>query len=86
MIIHIKGNEITMPYNESLDLSGLGTISIQRASYVEPGEDGKWTAAMVGGPVLGPFNKRSEALKAEVQWLEENLANIQGKDKTHDRR
>ena len=37
-----------------------------------PTPDGRWTADMtpVGGPVLGPFDRRSEALEAEHAWLE----------------
>lgn len=32
---------------------------------------GKWWADLlpVGGPVLGPFDKRQEALDAETEWL-----------------
>lgn len=52
-----------------------GKVSIQRASHVEPTDDGRWTADMEpsGGPVLGPFDDRSVALKAEVKWLQDNL-------------
>jgi hypothetical protein len=59
-------------YGEAIDLSQLGTLSIARGSHVEPEADGRWTADMgpVGGPVLGPFPHRSEALAAERQWLE----------------
>jgi hypothetical protein len=51
----------------------MGTVTIARASHVEPNEDGQWFAQMVGGPVLGPFAKRSAALAAEVAWLESNV-------------
>lgn len=55
----------------------VGSISISRASHVEPTADGTgWTADMapVGGPVLtaddgGPFRTRAEALAAEHAWL-----------------
>lgn len=52
----------------------IGTIHIKRASHVEPTLDGRWTADMTpsGGPVLGPFQTRSEALEREVEWLEAN--------------
>jgi hypothetical protein len=45
-----------------------------RASHVEPDDRGRWLADLspIGGPVLGPFDRRSEALEAEVTWLEEN--------------
>ena len=59
-------------YSDGLDLTALGACSIQRASGVEPDGLGQWWAdlALSGGPVLGPFRRRSEALAAEVGWLE----------------
>lgn len=66
-------------YDETLDLAQVGAIDIRRASHVEPAANrpGQWEADLspVGGPVLGPFNKRAEALAAEIAWLEEHLAN-----------
>ena len=61
-------------YNEAVDLSSLGSLTIQRGSHVEPDANGRWLAdlAPVDGPVLGPFNRRSEALAAERDWLEQN--------------
>ena len=61
-------------YDETLDLSILGSVSIRRASHVEPDELGRWWAdlAPVQGPILGPFLRRSDALKAEQVWLEEH--------------
>ena len=61
-------------YDEVLDLSAFGRSSITRGSRVEPMPDGRWTAdlALVGGPVLGPFGCRSEALAAERAWLHAN--------------
>ena len=49
-----------------------GTTKIKRASHVEPTENGQWNADMspVNGPVLGPFPLRSDALKAERDWLQ----------------
>ncbi len=62
-------------YTEDIDLSILGKKKIRRASHVEPNEEGMWTADMKpsGGPILGPYEKRSEALRAEVEWLGHNL-------------
>jgi hypothetical protein len=59
-------------YTEDIALMALGRLSISRASSVEPDHDGRWWAdlAPVGGPRLGPFALRSEALHAEVAWLE----------------
>jgi hypothetical protein len=58
-------------YDEGIDLRELGLLKITRASHVEPDEDGNWLADMgpVGGPVMGPFGTRSEALAAERAWL-----------------
>jgi hypothetical protein len=52
-----------------------GRPSVRRASHVEPvGGSASWEADMspVGGPKLGPFPTRREALDAEVAWLNEN--------------
>ena len=48
--------------------------SITRASHVEPDQQGRWLADLtpVAGPVLGPFERRSEALEAEQSWLAEH--------------
>ena len=58
-------------YGEEVNLSELGRLSIQRGSHVEPTADGQWTADMspVLGPQLGPFDCRTQALEAEVAWL-----------------
>ncbi len=59
-------------YSEAIDLAALGRPSIARASHVEPDRDGRWHADLrpMLGPVLGPFGRRSEALEAELAWLE----------------
>jgi hypothetical protein len=61
-------------YGEQIELNSLGAPTISRGSHVEPDADGHWTAnlAPVGGPVLGPFARRSTALAAEQLWLAEN--------------
>ncbi|QDV37536.1 hypothetical protein [Tautonia plasticadhaerens] len=61
-------------YGEEIALDALGQPKITRASHVEPDDQGRWLADLspVGGPVLGPFDGRSEALEAEVAWLEEH--------------
>lgn len=65
------GTGITV-YTEALELEGFGRLSHRRASYVEPVGHGHWSADLspVGGPTLGPYAKRSEALEAEGEWLE----------------
>ena len=59
-------------YAEAIPLTELGAVHITRASQVEPDERGAWWAdlAPVAGPRLGPFVRRSQALAAEVAWLE----------------
>lgn len=58
-------------YEEAFELAALGRIEIARASHVEPDAGGQWWAnlELVGGPILGPFGRRSEALAAEGDWL-----------------
>lgn len=75
MEIHIDpGGTIRAIYDETLELAALGPLSIRRVSHVEPTTDGRWTADLspVNGPMLGPFNHRSEALRAELAWLHEH--------------
>ena len=67
-------------YSEAFDLRALGRLAIHRASHVEPDEHGRWLADLspVEGPVLGPFLSRSQALEAEVRWLEERWLKPEG--------
>jgi hypothetical protein len=53
-------------------LLDLGCATITRASFVEPTLDGRWTADLspVGGPTLGPFLLRDQALREERTWLD----------------
>ena len=66
------GGGVRCLYDEVLDLAALGRPRIARASHVEPDAAGRWHADLgpSGGPVLGPFARRSEALAAERAWLE----------------
>ena len=66
------GGRVRCLYDECLDLRSLGSLQIARGSHVEPTGEGQWMAdlAPVGGPVLGPFPRRTRALAAERQWLE----------------
>ena len=59
-------------YAEDIDLSAIGRPVIARASRVEPDSTGRWLADLtpVRGPILGPFDRRSDALEAELAWLE----------------
>ena len=65
-------------YDDELHaLQGLGNAQIARASHVEPTPLG-WTADMSpsGGGLLGPFAKRTEAIGAEVNWIERSLKSL----------
>ena len=63
--------DVRCVYSETVDLAALGQVTISRGSYVEPDASGQWTADLspVGGPTLGPFDRRSDALASEVRWL-----------------
>ena len=65
------GGDVRCIYDEALDLRELGKLQITRASHVEPDAEGYWWADMgpSGGPMLGPFKSRSDALGAEREWL-----------------
>lgn len=76
LVVHPDG-DVTTLYSELLDLSALGAMNIARASHVEPDAEGYWFAAIIEGPKLGPFARRSEALAAEVAWLTEHRLLIQ---------
>ena len=72
-------------YDEALPLADFGRLTIARGSHVEPNAAGLWTADLspVGGPLLGPFATRSEALTAERDWLEQHwLSHGPNADKT----
>jgi hypothetical protein len=62
-------------YSEVIDLATLGELSIRRVSRVEPDRTGRWWADLkiLGGPRLGPYPRRSQALRAEVAWVEQLL-------------
>jgi hypothetical protein len=57
--------------DDMLSFADQGEVTIRRASHVEPDDNGEWVADMspVGGPQLGPFKKRTDALAKEVDWL-----------------
>jgi hypothetical protein len=75
LVVDVRGT-VRGVYGETIDLGTLGTMSIRRASHVEPDERGRWWADLrvSGGPKLGPFALRSSALTVEMQWLEKALA------------
>jgi hypothetical protein len=71
LVVTVTG-QVRAIYAESLDLHTFGRLAITRASHVEPTATGHWTADLgpVGGPVLGPFERRGQALEAELAWLQ----------------
>jgi len=73
-LIVLPSGDAKCIYGETLSLSQLGKLSIERASHVEPNSHGQWMADLspVGGPRLGPFPVRTEALSAEINWLQNN--------------
>ena len=75
MQVVVRGAEICFVHDDDLAqaMAGLGRTTTARASHVEPsGKDWRADLSPVGGPVLGPFARRDEALTAEVQWLMAN--------------
>lgn len=70
LVITMTG-KVRCIYDETIDLHLLGSLTIERASHVEPEPDGHWWADLtpVNGPRLGPFMQRTAALQAEQQWL-----------------
>ncbi len=72
-IVIAPDGSVRCVYDELLDLTALGQVHIARGSHVEPDAQGQWWADLgpVSGPKLGPFDRRSQALEAEREWLEE---------------
>jgi hypothetical protein len=74
-----RNGQISAIYSDDLTaLMSLGQSKIRRASHVEPCPDG-WSCDLspVAGPFfLGPFSLRSEALAAEVKFIEENILHV----------
>ena len=63
-------------YDDSFDYGAFGRPQIRLASRVEPDGDGRWFADMTlsDGPILGPFDKRYEAIDAELEFLNDKLS------------
>ena len=74
VLVTIEDGRLTFVYEDAVaGLLTLGDATTTRVSHVEPAAEGGWTAAMVDGPVLGPFTLRSDALTAERAWLRAHL-------------
>lgn len=70
LVVDAQG-QVRCVYDEAINLHALGAVAIERASHVESDPRGRWLAQLspVGGPTLGPFSRRSDALAAEATWL-----------------
>ena len=80
MELHIDSTGICRCiYSEEIELTQLGLVEIRRASHVEPTADNLWRADLspVDGPILEPFERRSDALEAEREWLENWLCRVE---------
>ena len=73
-IVVAPDGKVRAIYSEEFPLEALGRPRIVRASTVEPDGDGHWHADLLPllGPTLGPFERRSEAVEAEIAWLEQH--------------
>jgi len=70
--IRIQGDTVRHIYNDGLlGLASQGHAVTARASHVEPCAGGGWMVDLspVGGPIIGPYSRRDEALNIEVEWL-----------------
>lgn len=75
MLINIKEGHIKHIYNEAIDLSSIGDMQIKRASVVDPENNGMWSVdlSLSGGKKIEGFVKRSDALKYEIDYIEQNI-------------
>ena len=69
-------------YSDDFDYGELGKPQIRRASHVEPDVNGQWFADLspADGPKIGPFDKRNEAIDAELEFLSLMLSNAEPLD------
>ena len=76
-VVVTADGDLRFVYAETVDLRSLGPTTLRRGSYVAPDAAGRWLVDLgpVAGPRLEPFAKRSEALEAEVAWLQEHWLN-----------
>lgn len=74
LTIDSEGNGKAIYSDDLADYFAATGAKITRASSVEPGPDGKWVVDLTvsGGPVVGGFKLREDALRFEVDWLEKN--------------
>ena len=77
-LLAMPNGQVRCLYDETIDLASIGALHIRRASHVEPDSSGRWWTDLspAGGPALGPFAYRSQALAAERCWLDAHLGCI----------
>lgn len=65
-------------YTDDFDFETLGKREISKASYIEVDEQSQFWSDLspVDGPRLGPFYKRSQAIKAEQDWIVQNIFEV----------
>lgn len=65
------GGVIITIYSDAFEYKNLGEPHIRRVSKVEPTQSGLWIAdlSLVDGPILGPFEKRCDAIDAELEYV-----------------
>jgi len=77
VILHVAADgTVRCLYGEEIDLPALGELTIRRVSHVEPDERGCWWAEIVLDGVaarLGPYARRSTALRVEAEFIAERL-------------
>jgi hypothetical protein len=73
LVVQSNGS-IRCVYDEAIDLAAIGSLTITRASHVEPDNQGRWFADLAPsrGPLIGPFPQRTAALEAEHAWLDQH--------------
>lgn len=71
LYIQADGSVQAVYSDELVELLAGEATTVRRASHVEPDGKGGWTADLspVGGPVLGPYPTRGQALAEETAWL-----------------
>ena len=79
LIVDAQGG-IHALYSEVIDFASLGSVSIRRASHVEPDDHGQWWADLspVKGPTLGPFALRSACARCRASLARSPLASGRG--------
>lgn len=67
---------VTFVYDDDVAaaLDELGLMYTERAGHVEPTADNRWTVRLVGGPSVGPFDTRREALAVEAEMVNDGLS------------